>query len=62
MTPGNLCLVLALPKIVVRPQIWHDRAPVSEAKWSPCAVIIPGLHCSCVPALRKKKKNPSALL
>lgn len=27
MTPGNLCLILALPKIVVRPQIWHDRAP-----------------------------------
>lgn len=27
MTRGNLCLILALPKIVVRPQIWHDIAP-----------------------------------
>lgn len=24
MTQGNLCLILALPKIVLRPQIWHD--------------------------------------
>lgn len=27
MTRGNLCLILALPKIVVRPQTWHDIAP-----------------------------------
>lgn len=46
MTPGNLCLILALPKIAVRPQIWHDNIQSQrKAKWCLRGFLVMGLHC-----------------
>ncbi len=41
MTQGNLSLILALPKIVVRPQIWHDNI------WSQRRGEMASRNCPC---------------